>query len=66
MNTFIPDEPTLVMLQDRSGVVLATASNIPGLDVKIVRKMAEFTEGAKGKPFNSTAPQVQPVLASWH
>lgn len=66
-NAFIPDQPELVILQDRNGTTLATASNIPNLNVVIVRKMGEFNIAAAGKPFNSTAPlkQVQ-VLASKH
>ena len=65
MNTFVPEEPKLVLLQDRAGTVLAQASNIPNLEVKVVHKMGEFNTEAAGKPFNSTAPVlVQQVLAS--
>ena len=65
MNTFVPEEPKLVLLQDRAGTVLAQASNIPNLEVKVVHKMGEFNTEAAGKLFNSTAPvQVQQVLAS--
>ena len=64
-NAFIPEQPELVILQDRTGATLATASNIPNLNVTTVRKMVDFEVAAKGKPFNSTAPLVQTqVLAS--
>ena len=64
-NVFIPEQPELFILQDRTGATLATASNIPNLNVVTVRKMGEFNEAALGKSFNSTAPlPVQPVLAS--
>lgn len=62
MNTFIPESPELVVLQDRNGTVLATASNIPSLDVKIVRKLTEFNEAAAGKPFNSTRDAAQAAV----
>jgi len=64
-NVFIPEQPELVILQDRTGATLATASNIPNLNVVTVRKMGEFNVSALGKSFNSTDPlPVQPVLAS--
>jgi len=66
-NAFIPDQPELVILQDHRGATLATASNIPNLNVVTVRKMGDFNKEASNKPFNSTAPvQVQQVLASKH
>ena len=64
-NAFIPDQPELVILQDRTGATLVTASNIPNLNVVTVRTMAGFNAAAAGKPFNSAADvQVQKPFRS--
>jgi hypothetical protein len=64
----------VILLAPKGDEVMAVASNIAPvtvatvsedpLTIKLTRKMGEFNEAAANKPFNSTAPLVQPVLAS--
>lgn len=62
MNSFIPQNPKVVILLNKNanGLVEAVANNIdPDLTVEIVTTVVDFNNASAGVTFNSTEPRPQ-------
>jgi hypothetical protein len=66
MNSFIPENPTVVLQVSKDGTaVIRSANNIDrNLNIVLVLDRDTFCENAANQPFNSLLPQTQGVLSS--
>lgn len=67
MNSFIPENPTVVILlnKNREGLIEAVANNIaPELTVKVVTTVVDFNNEAANKPFDTGRPPQEQMTLS--